>query len=162
MIHAELSEDTLNPKLLPKDHHLKQLVIQNVHEKLCHAGVSHTLAQLRKQYWIPQGRAMVKKVLRHCLICRTYEGGPFRLPAMAPWPRERVSKATPFTYTGLDYLGLLYIKEKAETLKVWICLLSYRMCHPFGNNSRYVSIQIFTCPSLFYCQKRDAQRNYFR
>ena len=54
-------------------------------------------------------------------ICRKYEGGPFRLPAMAPWPRERVSKATPFTYTGLDYLGPLYIKEKAETSKVWIC-----------------------------------------
>ena len=43
---------------------------------------------------------------------------------MAPWPRERVSKATPFTYTGLDYLGPLYIKEKAETSKVWICLFT--------------------------------------
>ena len=88
MIHAELSEDAVNPKLLPKDHHFTWLVIQDVHEKLCHAGVSHTLTQLRKQYWIPQGRATVKKVLRHCLICRKYDGGPFRLPAMAPWPRE--------------------------------------------------------------------------
>ena len=88
MIHAELSEDAVNPKLLPKDHHFTRLVIQDVHKKLYHAGVSHTLAQLRKQYWIPQGRATVKKVLRHCLICRKYEGGPFRLPAMAPWPRE--------------------------------------------------------------------------
>ena len=104
-----------------------------------------------KQYWIPQGRATVKKVPRHCLICRKYEGGPFRLSAMAPWPREQVSKATPFTYTGLDYLGPLYIKEKAETSKVWICLFTYRACHPFRNNSRYVSIQIFTCPPPFYC-----------
>ena len=43
---------------------------------------------------------------------------------MAPWPRERVSKATPFTYTGLDHLGPLCIKEKVETLKVWICLFT--------------------------------------
>ena len=50
MIHAELSEDAVNPKLLPKDHHFTWLVIQDVHEKLYHAGVSHTLAQLRKQY----------------------------------------------------------------------------------------------------------------
>ena len=64
---------------------------------------------------------MVKKVLCHCLICRTYKGGPFRLPAMAPWPRERVTKATPFTYTGHDYLGPMYIKEKAETS---ICLFT--------------------------------------
>ena len=129
MIHAELSEDAANSKLLPKDHHFTRLVIQDVHEKLYHAGVSHTLAQLRKQYWIPQGRATVKKVLRHFLICRKYEGGPFRLPAMAPWPRERVSKATPFTYTGLDYLGPLYIKEKAETSKVWICLFTCLTVH---------------------------------
>ena len=79
MIHAELREVTVNPKLSPKDHHFKRQIIQDVHEKLCHAGVSHTLAQLCKQYWIPQGRATVKKVLRHCLICRKYEGGPFRL-----------------------------------------------------------------------------------
>ena len=44
MIHAELSEDAVNPKLLPKDHHFTRLVIQDVHEKLYHAGVSHTLA----------------------------------------------------------------------------------------------------------------------
>ena len=67
MIHAELSEDAVNPKLLHNDHHFTRLVIQEVHEKLCHAGISHTLAQLCKQYWIPQGRTAVKKVLRHCL-----------------------------------------------------------------------------------------------
>ena len=114
MIHEELSRDTVNPKLLPKDHHFTWLVIQDVHGKLSDDGVSHTLAQLHTQYWIPQGRAMVKKVLPHCLICRKYEGGPFRLPAMAHWPRERVSKATPFTYTGLDYLGSLYKKRKQK------------------------------------------------
>ena len=48
---------------------------------------------------------------------------------MTPWPRERVSKATPFTYTGLDYLGPLYIKEKAETSKVWICLFTCLTVH---------------------------------
>ena len=62
MIHAELSKDAINPKLFPKDHHFSRLVIQDVHEKLCHAGLSHTLAQLCKQCWIPQGRATVKRL----------------------------------------------------------------------------------------------------
>ena len=101
MIRAEISEDAVNPKLSFKDHHFTWLAREDVHEKLSHAGISHTLAQLRNQYWIPQGRTTVKKVLRHCLICRKYEGGPFRLPATALWPRERVSKATSVTYTGL-------------------------------------------------------------
>ena len=112
---------------------------QDVHKKLSHTRVSPTLAKLCKQYWIRQGKAMVKQVLHHCLICRKYEGGPFRLPAMAPWPKERVTKATPFTYTGLDYL---YERESRNIL----IYLSYCACHPFGNNSRHVSIQICTCP----------------
>ena len=48
---------------------------------------------------------------------------------MAPWPTERVSKVTPFTYIGLDYLRPLYIKEKAETSKVWICLFTCLTIH---------------------------------
>ena len=99
MIHPELNEDAINPKLLPKDRHFTWLIIQHVHKKLCHSGVSYMPSQLCKQYWIPQGRAVVKESLCHCHICRKYEGGPFRLPAMAPWRREQVSKATPFTYT---------------------------------------------------------------
>ena len=161
MVHAELSEGAVNPKLLPKYHHFTWLIIQHVHEKLCHAEVSHTLAQLHNQYWIPQGRVTVKKVLHHCLICGKYEGGPFRLPAMAPWPRERVSKATPFTYTGLDYLGLLYIKEKAEASKVWICLfacwfgdsLSCPRSHCWESKRSFIvlSTDKAMMQNLFYC-----------
>ena len=156
MIHAELSEDAVNRKSLPKDYHCTWLVIQDVHEKLCNAGVSHTLSQLRKQYWIPQGRAMVKKVLCHCLICRKYEGGPFRLPEMAPWHRERVFKATPFTYTGLDYLhGKAVYKRESRNIKSLDLLiyLSYHTCHPFENNSRYVGIQFLLALHRFIAEK---------
>ena len=86
-------------------------------KSLSHAGVLHTLSQLHKQYWILQGRAMVKKVPCHCLICRKYEGGPFTLPEMSPWHRERVFKATPFTYTGFDYL---IFQNVSMNLREWI------------------------------------------
>ena len=112
------------PKLLPRNHHFTNLVIQNIHEKLLHSGVSHTLCQIRREYWIPQGRSTVKKVLRKCLICCKHEGGPFKLPKMPPWPRERVIRSSPFTYVGLDYLGPLYVRERNEEEKVWICLFT--------------------------------------
>lgn len=50
------------------------------------------------------------------------------MPPMAPLPKNRVSKSTPFTFVGLDYFGPLYIKEKSPTgttsTKVWICLFT--------------------------------------
>ncbi|XP_070550457.1 uncharacterized protein [Ptychodera flava] len=51
---------------------------------------------------------------------------------MAPLPRKRVTQSPPFTYTGLDYFGPLFIKETSGTKKVWICLytcLAVRAIH---------------------------------
>ena len=45
------------------------------------------------------------------------------MPMMSPWPAEKIKKATPFTFTGLDYLGPFYVKGHA-TKKVWICLFT--------------------------------------
>ena len=53
---------------------------------------------------------MVRSVLHHCEICRKYHGGPFKMPMKLAWPAEKMNKATPFTFTGLDYLGPFYVK----------------------------------------------------
>ena len=48
------------------------------------------------------------------------------MPAMAPYPRSRIEESPPFTYTGFDYLGPLYVKvsQPSATQKVWLCLLT--------------------------------------
>ena len=56
------------------------------------------------------------------------------MPAMPPWPKERVTEAQPFEYTGLDYFGPLYVKQynqipgqenhECVCKKVWICLFT--------------------------------------
>ena len=52
---------------------------------------------------------------------------------MPDLPRERIAKSLPFEYTGLDYLGPLYIKNFAavtdqtdggNSKKVWVCLFT--------------------------------------
>ena len=45
---------------------------------------------------------------------------------MAPYPASRIEESSPFTYTGLDYLGPLYVKmnDESATHKVWVCLLT--------------------------------------
>ena len=128
--NVNLEETTKYPKLLPKGEHYIRLVIEDYHCKFLHSGVSQTLAHTRKEYWIPHGRSQVKKVLKHCRICRRTEGNPFKMPRMPPWPKERVNEALPFEYTGLDYFGPLYVKQRPDTShqtvekKVWVCLFT--------------------------------------
>jgi len=117
-MNNSLSEDTKNPKLLPRH---AVLLVREVYQRLVHTGVAHTLAQLREEYWIPQGRAQVRSLISKCVICQKYEGSSFQLPNMPPWPRERVSQSEPFQFIGLDYLGSMHVKFETELKKVWVC-----------------------------------------
>ncbi|XP_045158778.1 uncharacterized protein LOC123524558 [Mercenaria mercenaria] len=120
--NASLTESARNPLLLPRDDSFTVLIVEREHKRLFHSGVSQTLSQLRYRYWIPSGRATVRKILRQCLVCRRVEGGAYKMPPMAPLPRSRVTESTPFSHIGLDYLGPLYIKDNQTTEKVWVCL----------------------------------------
>ena len=101
-----------------------KLLITEVHLRLIHAGVAHTLAQIREEYWIPQGRVEVKSVLSKCVVCRKQEGPSFQLLSMPPWPTERVSRSSPFQFVGLDYMGPIYVRHESELRKTWICLFT--------------------------------------
>ena len=107
---ADFPEETINPILLPTWEKIVELLIEDHHKKTFHAGVNHTLAQIRMKYWIPKGRAEVKRVLRKCNVCQKYQGGPFKMPSMSPCQNNKVIRSLPFQHTGLDYFGPLYIK----------------------------------------------------
>ena len=51
MANATASEDQKHPVILPKRHHVVDLIIQQVHEDAGHAGREHVLARLRGRYW---------------------------------------------------------------------------------------------------------------
>lgn len=121
---ANISESARRPVLLPKNERFTHLLIERIHKQSLHSGVSQSLSQVRYKYWIPHGRATVRSVLRNCLVCRRHEGGPYRMPAMSPLPKTRVTEASPFSRTGLDYLGLLFIKTCEGQKKVWVCLFT--------------------------------------
>ena len=54
--------------LLPGNQHVSKLIMEEFHEKVCHAGGERTLSKSRGEYWIISGRCMVKKVIKNCLI----------------------------------------------------------------------------------------------
>ena len=65
---AELPTEAVQPKLLPKNDHVTRLIVKQTHEKLCHSGVSHTLSQVRREFWIPHGRNTVRKIITRCIV----------------------------------------------------------------------------------------------
>ena len=52
--HAELSEGSKYPILLPRNGRFTVLIIEMIHKKGLHSGVSQTLSQIRNRYWILQ------------------------------------------------------------------------------------------------------------
>ena len=125
--NADVPFSTKHPILLSKDHHLTTLFVLRAHERVMHSGVKATLTELRARFWIPKGRSMVRRILHRCTVCRRFEGQPYHAPPPPPLPPFRVEEAPPFTHTGVDFAGPLYVRgEDGSSSKVWICL--YTCC----------------------------------
>ncbi|XP_073965583.1 uncharacterized protein [Choristoneura fumiferana] len=109
MGNTDWTYDKKHPILIPKGSPLTDDIVRKTHETNYHVGVPHTLSLVRQRYWIPGGRAEVQRILRKCPQCIKHGGGPYQLPHAPALPAERVSYSSPFTYTGIDYFGPVYI-----------------------------------------------------
>ena len=137
-------ENAKHPILLPKGHIYTDFIVEIYHKVSLHTGVLQTLSLIRHRFWIPQGRSAVRKVLRSCTVCRRHESGPYKMPLMPPLPAERVSESPPFTYTGVDYFGPLFIKRNKNGEKVWVCLYTCLVTWAFHLEMMYdISTQQF-------------------
>ena len=67
--NADITEETKVLIYLPRKSYWAELIVKEFHQKLFHAGLSHTLSQIRNRYWMPQGRTIVRNVIQHCEIC---------------------------------------------------------------------------------------------
>ena len=119
-----LSWDEKHPVVLPKRHHVSQLVVRHYHESAAHSGREQTLCELRKMFWIIGGRGLVKKTIRSCIRCRRMNAKP--LEQFMGWlPRARLETYhPPFKFTGVDLFGPLTVKWGRGTAKRWVCLFT--------------------------------------
>ncbi|KAH7708253.1 Pao retrotransposon peptidase family protein-like protein [Aphelenchoides avenae] len=103
---------------------MMKLIIMHHHELMKHGRVDTTLASVLQQFWSPKIRQCTKHVLQGCLPCRARRAQAYRLPPMAPIPRERLSGTPAFQNIGIDYLGPVHIRRiDGSKTKIWVCLM---------------------------------------
>ena len=117
-------EDSKFPILLPRKEKFMELLILKIHNDVMHGRVNHTLAELRKEFWVVKGRAEVKRVLHNCILCRKFGGGPFKLPFFPSFPKDKLCEAAPFQISGVDYFGPIQVKDSNSTKKNWVSLFT--------------------------------------
>ncbi|GFT73178.1 integrase catalytic domain-containing protein [Nephila pilipes] len=67
--HSKLLLNHKHPMLIPSNCNICDLIIDHYHVFYLHTGVEATLANLRTQFWVTNGRFTVEKVLNKCLKC---------------------------------------------------------------------------------------------
>ena len=133
MTNADLPEEKITPILLLKKAYFTTLLI--IWCIWCTgvsvgSGVSHTLAQIRSKYGLPQRQAQIKKLLAKSLTCIKHQGGPYKTNPTPPWPKIKVNESPAFINTGLDYFGPLYVNNGTVRTKAWVCIFICNVVRP--------------------------------
>ena len=125
-----VSESTIGRQIiLPRNHAVAEKIVCHVHHFIGHLGRQHVIAKLWEDFWIPQIRVLVRSVLSRCVKCKKVLAKPM-IQQMAPLPKARLmAYEPPFSYTGMDLFGPLYVKHGRGTTKRWCCLFTCLTTH---------------------------------
>ncbi|XP_065085842.1 uncharacterized protein LOC135707870 [Ochlerotatus camptorhynchus] len=113
-----------HPVVLPRDHRITFLLEDSFHQRFLHTNGETVCNELRQEFYIPNLRALVRKVSRSCQHCKVKKAVPVP-PLMRPLPRVRITPfIRPFTFVGVDYMGPFEVKVGHSVVKRWICLFT--------------------------------------
>lgn len=74
--HSNFPDNRKFPAILPAKSHFSKLVIQDAHELTIHGTIHLTLACTRQEFWILNGRNMVKNFIHYCMVCYRQRPSP--------------------------------------------------------------------------------------
>ncbi|XP_036322288.1 uncharacterized protein LOC118736298 [Rhagoletis pomonella] len=114
---------TKRPVISPSNHALTKLLVQH-HAVLKHQNTEATICEIRRTYWIPRLRQLLRKIIADCLVCRINKAAPVT-SLMGPLPVDHLEPfVRPFTYTGLDYFGPIMVTIGRRQEKRWVALFT--------------------------------------
>ncbi|CAC5383130.1 unnamed protein product [Mytilus coruscus] len=124
---SNMPMESKHPVILPKNHHLSDLILRHIHLELKHSGRNHMLSRLREKYWIVNAPTAIRKLISKCVVCR--KQGSRIEQKMANLPEDRLLPNEPlFTRVGVDYFGPFEVKIKRSHVKrygvIFTCLAS--------------------------------------
>lgn len=113
-----------HPIVLPKEHHIVNLIVRHYHEVSGHAGREYVLSLIQERFWLIRARSSVRKMPRECLTCKRLFCKP-EVQKMADLPHDRVTPSKPpFTFVGVDYFGPVMIKVGRSQVKRYGCIFT--------------------------------------
>ena len=120
--NADLTQTQKHPAILDTEHYVTSLIVRDSHERVKHSGVKATLTEIRSKYWIVRARQYVRRLIHKCTVCRRQEGSSYIPPDPPALPAFRITQDHPFTYTGVDFAGPLYVKQSNRMEKVYMVI----------------------------------------
>ena len=121
---AAIPEHAKHQVILPKDHHVSNLIIQYCHLASGHSGREHVLSLLRERFWIIKANSAVRSLLSRCFSCRRRQA-PVAEQKMANLPEDRVTaNKPPFTFVGVDFFGPFMVKIRRSEAKRYGCIFT--------------------------------------
>ena len=67
--NSHLPQNMKTPILLPQNHRVTYLIIEDCHRRHGHVGAKQVISLLRQEFWILRCLAAVKTVIRQYVIC---------------------------------------------------------------------------------------------
>ncbi|XP_055619052.1 uncharacterized protein LOC129764216 [Toxorhynchites rutilus septentrionalis] len=146
--------DTRYPVILPRKHFVTELIVDHFHRAFGHAYFETVVNEIRQFYHISRLRTVVKQIAAACQWCKLMKAKP-TVPRMAPLPVARLASFTrPFTHTGIDLFGPLFVKVGRSAVKRWVCLFT---C--LTTRAVHVEVAYSLCtPSTVKCITRFVNR----
>ena len=112
------------PILLHKTSYLTQIIVNEIHRKLHHAGIYAVLNEVRKTYWIPNGFSAVRKILRRCIQCRRFNSRTVVLN-QSPYKEFNLKPShVPFRGIFIDHIGPFTVRKNENNVKVYLLIFS--------------------------------------
>ena len=131
LTQASIPNAAKHQLILPKKHHVVDLIVRHYHLKSGHSGLEHVLSLIPERFWILKARTAVKNVLRSCFDCRRQ--APLGEQQMADLPTDRVTpEKPPFTFVGVKCFGPFVVRRGRSLVKrygVLFTCLSVRAIH---------------------------------
>lgn len=115
--HSEEPDDFKHPMILPARHRCTRLLFEQYHLRLLHTGPQLLLGSIRQRYWSLGGRNVARLVVQQCLKCFRSEPKLVR-QFMGELPASRVTDSRPFSKTGIDYFGPVFVRPGPRRVAV--------------------------------------------